>query len=115
MVQALILARESPEKHLQRILPATRAIAFLGTPSRGSALAVWAESLAKVLGLAKQTNVDIVSVLKKDSETLARIQDAFHNLIRARAQEFMDPIEMTCFFEELALPGVGVVIYSDMK
>jgi protein SERAC1 len=50
-----------------------------------------------------------VSVLKADSEVLARIQDSFHTMIRARAQDRFKPIEITCFHEELLLPIMGVV------
>jgi hypothetical protein len=70
---------------------------------------MWAEKLAKSIGLVKQTNSQIVTVLKSDSEVLARIQDSFHTMIRARDQDGFPPIQITCFFEELPLLGVGVV------
>jgi protein SERAC1 len=105
----LTAARQRPEKHLHCILEATRGIVFLGTPHHGSALAQWAEMLAKSLGLIKQTNPEIITVLKSDSEVLARIQDNFHTMIRARNLSGLQPIEITCFFEELPLPGIGVV------
>ena len=82
---------------------------FLGTPHHGSGLAHWAESMAKVIGVLKQTNAEILAVLKSDSEVLERIQNSFHTMIRARAQEGLAPIAITCFFEELPLPGIGVV------
>jgi protein SERAC1 len=65
--------------------------------------------LAKVIGLLKQTNPQIVAALETDSEVLARIQDEFHTMVRSRNQEGLQPIEITCFFEELPLPGVDVV------
>lgn len=68
--------------------------------------------LAKSIGLIKQTNPQILQVLKSDSEVLARIQDNFHVMVRARNQEGIRPIEITCFFEELPLPGVGFVSRS---
>ena len=79
-------ARQRPEPHLQNILRATRGIVFLGTPHHGAGLAKWAEMLAMSVGLVKQTNPDILTVLKRDSEVLARIQDSFHTMIRARNQ-----------------------------
>jgi protein SERAC1 len=82
---------------------------FLGTPHRGAGLARWAEMLAKSIGLVKQTNPNILAVLKRDSEVLARIQDSFHTMIRAQNMEGLQPIEITCFYEELPLIGVGVV------
>jgi hypothetical protein len=108
-MQALSTARQRPERHLHKILRHTRGIIFLGTPHHGSGLALWAECLSKVIGLLKQTNPDILSVLQADSEVLARIQDSFHTMIRARNQDGLLPIEITCFFEEIPLPGVGLV------
>jgi hypothetical protein len=68
--------------------------------------------IAKSLGLIKQTNPQILQVLQSDSEVLARIQDSFHVMVRARHQEGIRPIEITCFFEELPLPGIGSVSKS---
>jgi protein SERAC1 len=70
---------------------------------------MWAERLARSIGLIRQTNPQIVQVLKTDSEVLARIQDSFHTMVRARNQEGIKPIEITCFYEELPLPGIGTV------
>jgi hypothetical protein len=57
----------------------------------------------------KQTNSKILAVLKSDSEVLERVQNGFHTMIRSRAQDELPPIEITCFFEELPLPGIGLV------
>jgi hypothetical protein len=57
----------------------------------------------------KQTNAQIVAVLESDSEVLARVQGSFHTLIRSRSKDERQSIEITCFFEELPLPLVGVV------
>ena len=59
--------------------------------------------------MVKQTNSEIVEVLRRDSEVLARIQDQFHTMIIARSKEEIGLIEICCFFEELPLPGVGLV------
>ena len=82
---------------------------FLGTPHYGAGLARWAESLAKVIGVLKQTNPEILAVLKSNSEVLERVQHGFHTIIRSRGQDGLPPIKITCFFEELPLPGVGTV------
>lgn len=82
---------------------------FLGTPHHGSGLAHWAESLARAIGVLKQTNADILAVLKADSEVLERVQNNFHTMIRSRMQNGLPAIAITCFFEELPLPGVGIV------
>jgi hypothetical protein len=77
------MAQQRPEKHLKQILHCTRGIIFLGTPHHGSGLAHWAESLAKTIGLIKQTNPEIVAVLKTESEILERVQSGFHTMIRS--------------------------------
>ncbi|KAF2665820.1 hypothetical protein BT63DRAFT_428769 [Microthyrium microscopicum] len=109
---ALLLARQRPEQHLQRILECTRGIVFFGTPHHGSGLANWADKLAVAIGLLKQTNPEILAVLKSDSEVLARIQEGFHAMMRQLNQTGRIPIDITCFYEELPLPGIGVVVPS---
>ncbi|KAM7196692.1 hypothetical protein V8F33_006032 [Rhypophila sp. PSN 637] len=110
---ALVTSRQRPEQHLQNILRSTCGIVFLGTPHHGAGLAGWAELLSRSIGLVKQTNSKIIEVLRRDSEVLARIQDSFHTMIMARSKEGLPPIEITCFYEELPLPGVGVVVPKD--
>ncbi|RYP02565.1 hypothetical protein DL765_010728 [Monosporascus sp. GIB2] len=110
---ALVTSRQRPERHLQNILHSTRGIIFLGTPHHGAGLARWAELLSRSIGLVKQTNSKIVEVLRRDSEVLARIQDSFHTMVMARSKEGLPPIEISCFYEELALPGVGLVVPQD--
>ncbi|KAL2139346.1 hypothetical protein VTI28DRAFT_5308 [Corynascus sepedonium] len=107
---ALLTSRQRPESHLQNILQSTRAIAFLGTPHHGVGLARWAELLSRHIGLVKQTNTEIVAILRRESEVLARIQDGFHTMVMARSNEGQGRIDITCFFEELPLPGVGQVV-----
>ena len=82
---------------------------FLGTPHGGAALARWAEYLAKSIGFLKQTNTKILKVLTSESEVLARIQADFHTMIRKRSNDGKQVIDITCFYEELDLPGIGVV------
>jgi hypothetical protein len=107
--QALVRSRERSEPHLQNILRSTCAIAFLGTPHHGAGLAHWAELLARAIGVVKQTNTEIVAVLQSESEVLARIQDSFHTMVKARGGEGLGLIDICCFYEELPLPGVGQV------
>jgi hypothetical protein len=108
----LLSSRNSGEEHHKAILQHTRAILFLGTPHHGSGLARWAAMLAKYIGLAKQTNPEIVRVLERDSETLARIQTDFHTMLRSQSlgQGGQVPlITIICFYEEMPLPGIGEV------
>ena len=80
---------------------------FLSTPNHGADLAAWATFGATIAKAVKHANTDIVSVLKRGSEMLARVQDGFHTLLRLRNKEGSE-IKVTCFFEELALP-IGMV------
>ena len=102
-------SRKQPEGHLQKVVKNTRGVMFLGTPHYGSSLAFWAERLAKVIGILQQTNPEIVKALQADSEVLARTQHSFLTMIRSRNQDELPLIDITCFFEEIPLPGVGIV------
>lgn len=95
---------------MQNILKCTRGIMFLGTPHSGSAFATWAKLLAKSIGLIKETNTEILDVLKTESEVLARIQTDFHTMLRAHVNGVDEPIAIICFYEELPLPGIGEVM-----
>ncbi|KAK8010353.1 hypothetical protein PG990_009318 [Apiospora arundinis] len=108
-----LVCEDRPDAHLRNILHSTRGIVFLGTPHHGAGLAQWAEQLARHLGMVKQTNRNIVDVLKRDSEVLARIQDSFHTMVRAQIKEGLQPMEITCFYEELPVLGVGLIVPQD--
>lgn len=62
--------------------------------------------------MLKQTNAEILGVLKSESEVLERVQNSFHTMIRARGQQGLAPIEITCFYEELPLAGIGIVSWT---
>ncbi|KAK3897175.1 sesB-related regulatory [Staphylotrichum tortipilum] len=110
---ALVTSRQRSERHLQSILHSTRGIIFLGTPHHGAGLAKWAELISRSIGLVKQTNSNIIKVLRRDSEVLARIQQSFHTMVMARSREGLPRIEISCFYEELPLLGVGLVVPQD--
>lgn len=105
----------SAEPHLHSIVDCTHGILFMGTPHAGSALASWAYMLALTVGAVKQTNTDIVGVLRTDSEVLARIQADFHAMLRTKNRGSTDKIRITCFYEELPVPGVGMVSMMDIQ
>jgi hypothetical protein len=65
------------------------------------------------LGFIKQTNTEIVQVLQPDSEVLAQIQDSFHTMVMARNEGRFQKLNITCFYEELPVPGVGFVRQSE--
>ncbi|KAK7917452.1 hypothetical protein PG985_011060 [Apiospora marii] len=107
---ALLASQNSSEHHLRAILECTYGILFLGTPHSGSGLATSAERLAKLIGLLKNTNPQILGVLRRDSEVLSRIQDDFHTMLRSRIYDGYPHINISCCYEELPLPGIGEVV-----
>ncbi|KAH6684640.1 hypothetical protein B0J14DRAFT_573294 [Halenospora varia] len=107
---ALLSSKASPEEHLQKIINCTWGILFLGTPHSGSGFASAAGRLVPIIRPATRTNLQIVNVLRRDSEVLARIQHEFHSLLRSRSIEGCQPIKITCFYEEVPLTGIGEVV-----
>ena len=103
------MSRNSTDEYLQNILTYTKGILFLGTPHGESGLARWAELLAKSIGLMRQTNPQVLEVLKTESEVLVQFQTDFHAMMRALAKDEGQLIAITCFYEELPLPGIGEV------
>ena len=81
---------------------------FMGTPHMGSDLAQWGSTLARFSDLLRRTNAQITDVLKPGSEMLANLQQEFHLLLSARLQE-QKKLEIYCFYEEVAVVGVGLV------
>ena len=86
--------------HLQQLHQSIIAIAFLGTPHRGSAPAQYGAALARIARYAgARINTKLVEVLRSDSEVLAIFEDSFWSWLRNNDHRF----EMTCFYEELEL------------
>ncbi|KAF4503164.1 hypothetical protein FAGAP_595 [Fusarium agapanthi] len=108
--QALVTAKQRSEQHLQDIVNFTRGVIFLGTPHHGSSLAKIGELVSRSVGLIKETNSDIVQVLTRDSEVLARIQDSFQALLMTRSKDETTMIDITCFYEELPTKKFGVIV-----
>jgi hypothetical protein len=95
------------EKHLRKILDCTRAIAFLGTPHRGSELAGWATITGNMINVVKRTNTDVLDTLNPKSEVLSIITQDFHTMLRSRDQNKFEPVRITCFAEELPVSRFG--------
>ena len=81
----------------------------MGTPHCGSQLADWAKIGTSMAKVVKRLNESIVSVLQPGSEVLARIQQDFHTMLRARNDEGKRKIRIVCFYEDLDTPGIGAV------
>jgi pimeloyl-ACP methyl ester carboxylesterase len=106
---ALLLSRNSADGHLSDALCSTTAIAFMGTPHSGSALARWAKVPVVSLGVLKSSSTSLLSVLQTDDDVLCRIQNDFLEMIRARAKTDRG-IEITCFYEALPMPLIGTIV-----
>jgi protein SERAC1 len=109
--EAILLSRNSPEVHLRRVFDCTKGIVFMGTPHNGAWMADWARIPASALGLAKSTST-LLSILQTSNEFLESIQVMFWEMIR-ELRESSRHLEVTCFFEELALPVVGKVVSKE--
>ena len=62
------------------------------------------------MGLFTSSSTDILDVLKRDSETLANMQQDFHDMLRSKplARDGFE-LHITCFYETLEVKGVGFV------
>lgn len=104
--KALCMSESSAESHLNQADRSTIAIAFLGTPHRGSGLAPFAKGIADILKLVNmKVNGDILEPLKRNSQVLADVEDSFSNWLRKKGSR----VDLTCFYEELGLPVTGLV------
>ena len=95
------------QDHQKKILQCTRAIAFLGTPHRGSDLASLAVIAANMARIVKRPNTRILRTLAPSSEALENINQEFHTLLRSRELANLGGMDITCFAEELAMSKFG--------
>ncbi|KAL6716102.1 hypothetical protein ACLMJK_005668 [Lecanora helva] len=107
--QALGLANNA-EQYEKRILECTQAIAFLGTPHRGSDAASLATIAGNIVNVVKNANTNILGVLKPSSEVLENLTQDFHTMLRSREQARHPSIKITCFIEELPVSKAGKTI-----
>ncbi|KAH0537120.1 hypothetical protein FGG08_006053 [Glutinoglossum americanum] len=107
---AMISSKNSAEPHIQSILARTIGVCFLATPHCGSQVANWASVLGNLASVVRQTNTDLLAVLKPDSEVLARIQQDFQTMLRIRREGRAGVMDVTCFYEELPVRGVGEIV-----
>ncbi|ORY15267.1 hypothetical protein BCR34DRAFT_585166 [Clohesyomyces aquaticus] len=107
--KALALSGESRFPHLRAIEIHTTGIVFLGTPHHGADLAKWGSFLSNIANLAKPVNKDVIKALRRQSETLAGVQDAFHNLVERRKDEG-SKVRLICFYE--TMPVYNTIIVS---
>lgn len=107
--KALCISELAAEPHERQLHQTVLGVAFLGTPHRGSDLAPFATGVARILKASgTRTNVDIISLLRRDSEALADIEAAFGTWLRKNLA-----FKLTCFFEEKEVAGCGMVVSKD--
>ncbi|PKS08577.1 hypothetical protein jhhlp_004963 [Lomentospora prolificans] len=109
---ALLHANESRANHTSHIAAvadSTAAIAFMGTPHRGSEQAQWGSILASALNYVKQDNSELVKRLNKEEPRLDLLQERFMKFLEWRKDQAR-PINITCFYEELPLPVIGTIV-----
>ncbi|KAK5011659.1 hypothetical protein LTR28_009893 [Elasticomyces elasticus] len=111
--QAILISKDNPEPHLKGLFQYTKAIAFMGTPHTGSWMASWARMPASILGILKSANKSLLSVLQIDDQLLESIQIGFLSLVRDLRDNQNRRLEVTCFFEELGMPTVGIVVSKE--
>ena len=109
---ALLISRNKAETHLKSISTSTKGIVFLGTPHSGSWMADWAKIPASALGLVKATNKSLLKILETDDQLLQSIQVDFLSVLRSLNSDGV-LLQVTCFFEELPLPGIGKIVSKD--
>jgi hypothetical protein len=105
----MLSSKNAAEPHIQSLLAHTVGVCFLGTPHCGSQLANWASVFGKLFSVVKKMDTGLLEVLTPESEVLSRIQQEFHTMLRARRDKGLDVINITCFYEELPVRGVGEV------
>ncbi|MCJ1398164.1 hypothetical protein MMC11_001361 [Xylographa trunciseda] len=110
---AIAISADSPDVNLRKIASSTYAVVFLGTPHTGSELAKWAQGAASIIGLFKAITRDILAVLEQDSQVLWAIENRFQKIVKIRGTT-NTPIHTACFFEELAVQGLGRVVSSQL-
>ena len=110
--KALLLSRNNPEADLRGVFDCVKGIIFLGTPHKGSWMADWAKIPASAIGLVKSTNKSLLEILETNDQFLESIQVDFWSTVRG-LREGGRRFEVTCFFEELPLVGVGKVVSKE--
>ncbi|KAJ2977210.1 hypothetical protein NUW58_g7879 [Xylaria curta] len=109
--EAILQSRNNPERHLRDLFENVVGVIFMGTPHEGSWMADWAKLPAHALGLFKSTNKSLLQVLQTNNQLLQSIQRNFLHMVR-ELREDSRRFEITCFFEELPLEGVGRVVVT---
>jgi hypothetical protein len=107
--------RGAAQDYLKSLLESTFAIAFIGTPHIGLTKAEWASILSRLCSVLRHTNKNILSVLEPGSEVLANVQQEFHTMLDDRSRNLGSYVEIPCFYEEVAVFGMGGVYLNSFS
>ncbi len=111
--EAILMSRNNPESHLKCIFQHTKAIAFMGTPHKGSWIADWTKIPIDTLGVVKSINTKLHSVLRTQDSYLSSLHDRFCNLLRDLPVNDHRRLHVTCFYEELGMTGYGKIVSKE--
>ena len=109
--QALLISRSFTTDFARDVLHSTRGIVFMGTPHYGSSKASFMKSLEGILKVNPRRGREqpLLDILRPSSETLATLQQEFHQLLEERKKEPGKTISIYCFFEAYKDPHFGEV------
>lgn len=85
------------------------AITYLGTPHVGTDLVRWERSLTYLATMLHKTDEHVQHILTPGAKVLAGIEKEFLTMVEARDHAGKRPLKLHCFYEALAVAGVGLV------
>lgn len=103
--QALCLSEQAVEPELQQLNRCTTAVAFLGTPHGQSDPILFFDSVRNILKAVGMGD-DEYTFRSSNFETLADVEKSFSTWL----QQNNGRVNVTCFYEELQTPKIGVVV-----
>ena len=112
--QAISHSFQNEREDVRQIEQCTHGVVFMRTPHYGSGLANLGLFGARFLDTVRRTNEDLVRVLQPSSEVLSMVEDNFQKVLSTRRKS-SKPIEIDCFYEELAMPSPAGLVSSFQK
>lgn len=110
--KALQLSHNTADAHHRDIFESFKGVVFMGTPHKGAWIASWAKIPASAFGFVKSTQTSLLGALQSSNQLLESIQIDFLNLVRRKREEGPGP-EISCFFEEYPIIGIGMIVSKD--
>ncbi len=102
----LHLSESSSEEYLKEMDRCTIAIAFLGTPHRGSDVSLPTIFVNVLKATGKQGNSGILKLFDRESDDLENVSKDFAQWVKKKEK---DGFKLKCFYEELETRFLGRV------